>query len=699
MLLSRRTELALRTLERLAAPPAMAFDTGDAALDGIAVHSLTVACAAEGLARELVAVYGGDAGIEPAEAFEGGLWHDVGKLALAAAFPRAFGRVVAAAELVRGDFADAERRVIGVDHLLAGKRAAERWGLSAAVRDCAWLHGQHPGALPAGVANARLVHVVTLADQIARERRAGYSGNYGGFVPRSVLLDAIGVGEEQVARVVDGLGEAVEALQGKELLCEAASGKPRIEPLAASQRNPDRSELNSSKERIDPVAADQGSAVFVTKNADCGPLVRSYRDVLNAIIFFQTNQTDESTVSCALTSIATSASNTFNQTAAAFGLVINRGYAETVVVDAAGAPIHAGVAEAGEWAGESAGESAGGEPVRRAGDALEWVRADVEPHLTGGDGATGFIPLQAAGRTVGGILWPAGDGQIDQLNMSAAFPALLAAWSMALRSAQVRDESRRLAEQLAESNRRLQAARGEVERHRAHAAVGEVAAGAAHEMNNPLMVISGRSQLLAASLSDEKQRAAAQQIAEQSQRLSDMITSLMDYARPRPARLETVDLIGLIGEALGLAKRQTEPADRTVVVDVAPEVPPVRADAGQLAEAVAEAVANAYQATGPAGRVAVSGRYDAYSGRVVLSVEDDGCGMSGETAQHAFDPFFSAKPAGRRRGMGLATALRKVEAGGGSVRLDSRPGGGTRATFLLPAADPIPLPARRRKSA
>ena len=695
MLLSRRTELALRTLERLAAPPAMAFDTGDAALDGIAVHSLTVACAAERLAAELVAVYGADAGIEPAGAFDGGLWHDVGKLALAAAFPRAFGRVVAAAELVRGDFADAERRVIGVDHLLAGKRAAEHWGLSAAVRDCAWLHGQHPGALPAGVANPRLVHVVTLADQIAREGRAGYSGNYGGFVPRPVLLDAIGVGEEQVARVVEGLSEAVEARRGKEFLCEPASGKPRIEPLAASQENPDRSELNSSKEQNHQVAADQRSAVFVTKNADCGPLVRSYQDVLSAISRFHSIQANDPTVSDALALIARSASNIFNQPAATFGLVINRGYAETVVVDPAGTALHAGVAEAGEWAGESAG----GEPVRRAGDALEWVRADVEPHLTGGDGATGFIPFRAAGRTVGGILWPAGDDQIDQLNQSEAFPALIAAWSMALRSAQVRDESRRLAEQLAESNRRLQAAREEVERHRAHAAVGEVAAGAAHEMNNPLMVISGRSQLLAASLSDERQRAAAQQIAEQSQRLSDMITSLMDYARPRPPRLETVDLIGLIGAALALAKRQTDPADRTVVVDVAPEVPPVRADAGQLAEAVAEAVANAYQATGPAGRVAVSGRYDAYSGRVVLSVEDDGCGMSGETAQHAFDPFFSAKPAGRRRGMGLATALRKVEAGGGSVRLDSRPGGGTRATFLLPAADPIPLPARRRKSA
>ena len=662
MLLSRRTELALRTLERLAAPPAIRFDTGDVALDGIALHSLTVACAAERLAGEMALVYGRDAGIDPAEAFQCGLWHDLGKLALAAAFPRAFGRVVEAAELVRGDFAEAERRVIGLDHHLAGKRVAERWGLPASVRNCAWLHGQHPSAIPLEVVNPRLVSLVTLADQIARAGRVGYSGNYGGFVPRGVLCDALGIGEEQVSRAVEGLGEAVAARKGGSLLCEAASGT-------------DRPASKSSKTQSNPVAADQ--------------------EVLDGIVRFHVNQTSELTVSDILASIAKSAAETFNQPAATFGLVIGRGYAETVAVDPKGYLLNAGVAEAGDWAGES---DRGG-AVRRAGDALEWVLADVEPHLNCGGTASGYIPLRAGGRTVGGVLWPAADDEMDRLNESAAFPALIAAWSMAVRAAQVRDESRRLAEQLAESNRRLGAAREEVACHRAHAAVGEVAAGAAHEMNNPLMVISGRSQLLASSLTDPKHKAAAQQIAEQSQRLSDMITSLMDYARPRPPRLETVDLMGLVDRARAIAKRQTDPADRTVVVSIAPEVPPVSADAGQLAEALGEVLANAHQATGPAGRIEITGRYDAYSGRVVLAVSDDGCGMAGETLAHAFDPFFSAKPAGRRRGMGLATALRKVEAGGGSLRLDADPGRGARATFLLPAADVVAPAVGRRKSA
>jgi len=88
--------------------------------------------------------------------------------------------------------------------------------------------------------------------------------------------------------------------------------------------------------------------------------------------------------------------------------------------------------------------------------------------------------------------------------------------------------------------------------------------------------------------------------------------------------------------------------------------------------------------------VSVHVAFDPYSQRVVLSVADDGCGMDEQTTKCAFDPFFSAKAAGRRRGMGLAKALRWVEGSGGSIRLESRLGKGTRAVILLPAAKPSP---------
>src|SRR5207302_6017355 len=97
-------------------------------------------------------------------------------------------------------------------------------------------------------------------------------------------------------------------------------------------------------------------------------------------------------------------------------------------------------------------------------------------------------------------------------------------------------------------------------------------------------------------------------------------------------------------------------------------------------------MSNAIQATDEKrGHVTIHTAYDNHSGRVVMSVNDNGCGMDEETLARAFDPFFSSKPAGRRRGMGLAKALRWIESSGGTMRLESRLGKGTRGSILLPA--------------
>lgn len=260
-----------------------------------------------------------------------------------------------------------------------------------------------------------------------------------------------------------------------------------------------------------------------------------------------------------------------------------------------------------------------------------------------------------------------------------------AGWSLALRTSQIREEARTLAEQLAEANRQLLSAQNELLRSKMVASVGEMAAGAAHEMNNPLAVISGRSQLLAAQLTDPKLKHAAELVYQQSHRLTDIITELMDFAKPQPPNLQEVDLADLIEHALHDAKMVVDPADRKFELTIG-SVPNVRIDKSQVKAALTEVFDNALQATDPAaGRIDIHVNHDRYSGRVVLTITDNGCGMDEHTLKHAFDPFFSAKKAGRRRGMGLAKALRWVEASGGSIRLESRPDQGTRTIVLLPA--------------
>lgn len=108
----------------------------------------------------------------------------------------------------------------------------------------------------------------------------------------------------------------------------------------------------------------------------------------------------------------------------------------------------------------------------------------------------------------------------------------------------------------------------------------------------------------------------------------------------------------------------------------------------QVAAALSEVIDNAIAATDPAtGHVAIHAAYDPYSARVAVNVTDNGCGMDEATIKRAFDPFFSSKPAGRKRGLGLPKALRWIESSGGSMRLESRPDQGTRTLVLLPAVN------------
>jgi signal transduction histidine kinase len=279
---------------------------------------------------------------------------------------------------------------------------------------------------------------------------------------------------------------------------------------------------------------------------------------------------------------------------------------------------------------------------------------------------------------------------------------------LALRTAQIREESRALAEQLADTNRQLQNAQAQMLRSKTMISLGELAAGAAHEMNNPLAVISGRSQLLASQLTDPKFRAAATVISEQSHRLSGIITELMAFAKPQPPAIRPTEFPDLLERALYQAKMHNDPADREIELTIGdmpnmPALPTLLVDPEQVAAALEQVIDNAIQATDEkTGHIAVHAAYDPYSAQVVITVVDNGSGMDEATLKRAFDPFFSSKPAGRRRGLGLAKALRWIEASNGSIRLESQPGQGTRAVILLPTepakADEAAKDAAKKKA-
>ena len=136
-------------------------------------HALGVACAARILAARRPTL-----GVDAEEAFVGGLLHDLGKVALDTVFPKAYARVALHAKETRGDIADCERALLGIDHTVAGRHIAKRWGLPVGLQDAIWLHHVSAETLSPGVTSPKLIALIQLADTYVREQRIGHSGNY-----------------------------------------------------------------------------------------------------------------------------------------------------------------------------------------------------------------------------------------------------------------------------------------------------------------------------------------------------------------------------------------------------------------------------------------------------------------------------------------------------------------------------------------
>jgi two-component system, NtrC family, sensor kinase len=216
------------------------------------------------------------------------------------------------------------------------------------------------------------------------------------------------------------------------------------------------------------------------------------------------------------------------------------------------------------------------------------------------------------------------------------------------------------------------------------AAVAEFAAGASHEINNPLAVISGHSQYLLKQEADEGRREALQSIVRQTRRIHAVLNELMLFARPPEPQPEWLELGRLVRSAV--TELAPLAAERQVEMQTGhhPTSLWVEADPKQLSIALAALVRNGIEAAPLGGWVRVSTTFR--PDRLDVVVEDSGPGPDERSRAHLFDPFYSGRAAGRGRGLGLPAAWRLARENGGEVRYVPVPGGPTRFVLTLPAA-------------
>jgi len=239
----------------------------------------------------------------------------------------------------------------------------------------------------------------------------------------------------------------------------------------------------------------------------------------------------------------------------------------------------------------------------------------------------------------------------------------------------------------------LRAMEEAVQRSKRLADLGQVAAGLAHELRNPLASISGCVELLrgAQGLSDEDQRIMGIVLRETG-RLDQLLTRFLEFTRPAPPQRVPADLALLAGETLDVFA--ADPVAAGLRLERSLIRAPVECDPDQLRQVLWNLLANASQAVREAGRsggVRVSCEPHA-DGGALLAVSDDGPGIPKGELARIFTPFFTTKPRGT--GLGLAVVQRIVDAHGGSVAVDSTAGEGARFAVRLPGprSDRAPVP-------
>lgn len=218
------------------------------------------------------------------------------------------------------------------------------------------------------------------------------------------------------------------------------------------------------------------------------------------------------------------------------------------------------------------------------------------------------------------------------------------------------------------------------------ASLGQLSAGIAHEIGNPLSAIKGYAEVLrrAPGMDDGKRSAIVNDILREVSRVDRIIKSLLDYSRQRKSSPQIVDINQVITETAEIVRSQGALRDITLTLDLAPDTPSVIADPGQLSQVIINLLLNSRDALRGAGEIVIVTARDGDTG-AVISVRDNGEGISGDIIDKIFDPFFTTKDPGHGTGLGLSVSARIVEAFEGRIKVESSPGEGSRFTIIFPA--------------
>lgn len=574
------------------------------------------------------------------DAFVAGLLHDIGLLVIDIIAEDGYSKPLETAHGQGLFVLEAERQEYGVDHTLAGKWLAERWGLSAPLTSALWLHHHPPGTLDQTAYPVSLIDLTAVADALGR-RRLGDS---------TVAVSRDPAIEERLSRL--GLSP--------DILDEFGRKRPPVHPVRFDAETP---------------ASQTASATDTARLRHAEKEGQRYRALYDAMRQCLAETRASGVLRCAAEALRG-------------GLGIPAGLCYRIDAGRKGT-------EAAIWRPGSdeillmtlpPGDT--GAPGEHPAETnLLRLLRELSPDAVERQGLMA-VPMSAAGRDLAQIVF---DTSTAGIRFSPEDVAILMSFAgacgQALAACDARDALAAQTESLGEAlwmREVEQQKKGRTER---LASVARMAAGAAHEINNPLAIISGRAQILMHRATEPNDAQALRTIVEQSQRASKVLGDLIQFARPAKPKLEEARIEDVLRRVVASFKESLSKGGMAVHESYAPDLPAVPIDRHQMEQALGHLAGNAIEAMAPAGGVlTVSVKPSRDRRSVLIQISDTGHGIPNDIAAHVFDPFFTTREGGGHTGLGLAVCHGIIESHRGSITIHSQPRKETSVTVTLPAA-------------
>jgi len=623
---------------------------------GLIVHSLAVACCARHLADLMVV------GTDSNFAYLAGLLHDIGKLALHELMPRGLSLMVGQAQRRAAPMWTIERERLGLDHSVMGRYLAQRWSFTDEMQMVIRLHHSRLSLSSTNMGSVQMAQIVRCADTLVNARCIGESGSYEKGMTFSDIAALLQVNEKSVRDLDNQLSDLV---QPKIDLLHLDMADP-LTVLGQTSRTGAARLSGMCIELEDKVRQSDRMQMEVAFISDFMTSVDISSDVLDVAAefacrfqrFYQMGNV------CLLWGLKP------GDTLFEAVLVGELQQCQTVILECP--------------PGTSICLPQYPDLINDVAHEYDWMfdQVDMEFNRQRCKAVALVVEGGIQARLIFELHYPTDIGLLEEtLKTTMQAGGVLLKWAI------LHAQKESFIDDLMGENPSLRPERPVPPQTPVWDLLAEMAAGLAHELNNPLSVISGRAQLLATNDSGDERQRSLVQIEDNVRDVAGMVSDLLTFAEP-PAPVPTpISARQVIEEASELAAYKSGYKDLHIGSSIEEGIDTIFVDSGQIVSALANILVNSIESyQDQVGGIEVFVGPHSLDGYVTFRVCDQGCGMDAKTVEKATTPFFSAKSAGRKRGMGLAYAARVISLNQGYLTIASQVGEGTQVSISLPSA-------------